>query len=297
MRSSIVTIAVALFSFYAAMTCFCEPAAAIETGTASCAGQKVTESDHTFSCHVPLGTCAPGGKCNPNDVGMCGVLNISGFFNKETMARVAVGSAGFYTIDFQYTSANDSPAKNWPELGWTCVHLNEFKSVPALPHATFFAPPAYSGPFKDIVNSKGYACIWAGVAGALTDLDTTVALTAGGSAFAQFRSPVTKIEADNDKSYALCTGYNLPSWSGWKYSLNSSKGYHATPLPIPLNESKFWCYMDGVITFWDLQNGGFPAPIHPAIKISSSGDYSIAGVSQVLDNFVGLSVNCLPLGQ
>jgi hypothetical protein len=296
MKPSIVTTAVALFTLYAAMSCFCEPAAAIETGSASCAGQKVTQSNDTYSCHVPLGTCSPGGKCNPNDWGMCGVLSLSGFFNKGTAARVAVGAGGFYTIDFQYTSANDSPAKHWPELDWTCVHLNEFKGVPALSDATFFAPPAYSGPQKDISNSKGYACIWAGVAGALTDTDLSVALSAGGSAIAQFRSPVTVIGADNDKSFAFCTGYKLASWPGWKYSINNSKGFHLAPAAIPLNKSTSWCYMDGVITSWDLQTGS-PAPIHPAIKISSSGDYSLAGVWDKLDNYVGLSVNCLPLAQ
>jgi hypothetical protein len=304
MRPSIVSAAVtALFSIFLTTSCFFGPAAAIEHGTVSCAGQKVTQGPNgTFGCQVPLGACPPGGKCsNPNDYAMCGVVSLSGFFNKQTVARIIVGSTGYYTVDLQYTSANDSAAKHWPELGQTCVFLNEFTSVPAISDAAYFPQAGYSGSPINISGSKGYACIWAGVSGGLTDLNSSP-YSAGGYAIAQFRSPWTVIGASNDMSYAFCTGYKTSGWSGWKYSLNHSAGYHYTPTTLTLNQRNYWCYMDGVMASWDLQNGSTapPGPIDPTINISSSGVYSFDGV---YDNFgkgggqVGLGINCIPLAQ
>jgi hypothetical protein len=302
MRPSIVSTAVvALFSFCLTMSCFCGAAAGMEHGTASCAGQKVTPGPNgTFNCQVPLPAHPPLGKGagNPNDWGMCGVLSLSGFFNSQTAAQIVVGSNGYYAVDLKYTSANDTAAKHWPELGWTCVFFREFTTVPAVSDATYFAQAGYSGPSPmNITGSKGYACIWAGVSGALTDIDSGAYQMAGGNAYAQFRSPVTVIEGYNDTSYAFCSGYKAAAWTGWKYLISRNMGDHTNPATYTLNESKYWCYMDGVIASWNLQIS-FPGPIQPAINISSSGDYSLAGI---YDNgggdFVGLSMNCLPLAQ
>jgi hypothetical protein len=306
MRTSTVTVFESLFFVCLTLSRFCGPAAAIEHNVATCAGEKITQGPNgTFGCQVPLPARPPGSKggAGPNEWGMCGVLSLSGFFNQGTAAQIVVGSNGYYAVDLKYTSANDTAAKHWPELGWTCVFLHEFTHVPGIMDASFFVPSAYSGGSStNISGSKGYACIWAGVSGGLTEIDKDVAYSAGGSAYAQFRSPLTAIGAFNDTSYAFCTGYKTSSWSGWKYSLNRSVGFHTAPQTLTLNKSNYWCYMDGVIASWDLQNGGtaFPGPIHPAINISSSGAYSFDGVWDNMAEapaYVGLSINCLPLAQ
>jgi hypothetical protein len=300
-RSSIVAAAVAaLFSFFLTMSCFWSPAAAIEHRTASCAGQKVTPgSNGTFNCQVPLPARPPGGKGagNPNDWGMCGVLSLSGFFNSQTAAQIVVGSNGYYAVDLKYTSANDTAAKHWPELGWTCVFFREFTTVPAVADAAYFAQAGYSGSPMNITGSKGHACIWAGVSGALTAIDSSAYQMAGGNSYAQFRSPLTVIEGYNDTSYAFCSGYKAAGWSGWKYLISRNMGDHTSPTTYTVNESKYWCYMDGVVASWNLQMSS-PEPIQPAINISSSGDYSLAGIyDKGGGDFVGLSMNCLPLVQ
>jgi hypothetical protein len=302
-RPSMVAAVAAFFCFCLSLSCFCGEAAAIEYNTASCAGQKVTEGPNgQMGCQVPLPARPPGGKgaSNPNDWGMCGVLSLSGFFNKGTEARIVVGTNGYYAVDLKYTSDNDTAAKHWPELGWTCVFFREFTGVPVISDATFFIPPGYSGGSSmNISGSKGNACIWAGVEGALTDVDKDMYASGGGDAYAQFRSPLTVIGAYNDTSYAFCSGYKGAGWSGWKYSLNRSVGFDYTPQTLTLNKSKYWCYMDGVRAYWDLENGAshFVGPIHPAINISSSGIYSLAGISNTGFDAVGLGINCLPLAQ
>lgn len=260
--------------------------AGITQRTVTCPEGKITRMKNGVGCVVPLPVSPPGGGAgsNPNDWGMCGVLGLSGTFHAASVARIIV-EGGHYAVEL--TGPTD---KAIPTLNITCVLFSDFKGVPPLSDAVYFAPASFNGGSGDsseiITGSAGKACIWAGLSG---DLTPAIPNHDGvsGDAWAKFFTSTTQMGSLYVTTYAFCSGYKAATWKGWKY-LNRAGGGYAMPgvvSPIGVNEAQQWCYMDRV-SVWDIPA---PAPISVSMTITSGGDYFMA--SSPAD--VWLGYNCL----
>ena len=104
------------------------------------------------------------GGADLDDLGLCGVLGLSGVFSdNKTLAQIIVQSNGYYGLNVNWADSNHNP----PIIYWTCVRLTDFTG---LPHPTDFGS---SGPYSIItltgrhfetrnLGETASACIWTG---------------------------------------------------------------------------------------------------------------------------------------
>jgi hypothetical protein len=185
--------------------------------------------------------------------------------------------------------------------GLVFLLFTDFKGAPPVSDATSSGPPFPSynggsvGGSTPISGSAGNACIWAGLFG---NLETKVPVEDNGAfgyAFAQYTGPETHIGSQNAWSYAICSGYSLASWKGWKYFVHGIAAYapgHVTSLA--LNKAENWCYMDRIQANLTYPEFSAVEPIDAGLTLSTSGDYSIFAKPA---GGVWMGFNCLPLEQ
>lgn len=165
------------------VTCLPELAAAFDHGTTPEEGGSNRGDIMTSDTPLPVGPGPGGGgpSINQDDYGMCGLLGLSGHFDPQTVARIQVGTSGYYEVHREWLPNNIAPV-----VDWTCIRLKDFMGpLPGPGRFTTKTPPPVTssgGPRTEVQLSSGTrnfgtACIWAGVAGALsavgTDQDNT----------------------------------------------------------------------------------------------------------------------------
>jgi hypothetical protein len=294
MRRFLITLVAAIFSLGLAFIFPFRTEAKVTTGKASCPEGKIKQMDGGVGCVIPLPVRPPGkdGGSNPNDWGMCGVLNMSADFGPPTVARIIVDPSGFYAVELIGFTA-----KVIPTLDWTCVLFSDFKGVPPPSDASSFTPPSFdggsAGGIKKIAGSTGNACIWAGLSGNLETINQAEG-GAFGLAYAQFEGPETAFRSQNVKTFAFCSSYTAASWKEWKYFLHGLTTSVPTHLSsIGHTDAQAWCYMDGIESH--LLTPPFSVgTIDAGLHLSSSGDYSINATPH---GGAWMSYNCLPLVQ
>jgi hypothetical protein len=232
---------------------------------------------------------------------MCGILGVSGEFGPDTVAEVVVDASGYYAAEV----LNNKPSLV-PKLDWTCVLFTDFKGVPPLSKLTSSGTPPYgwasNSSLKPISGSTGSACIWAGFSGNLENTTGTDNSELGFVA-APYQGPETSngVGATKASSYAFCSGYSSPLWTGWKHSSMGLK-WQGTPtltsVPIPKNKASDWCYLQGIELSLVYPNYSV-GPVTASLTLSSSGDYGkLAGaLPPNPPGGVGISYDCLPLTQ
>jgi len=98
---------------------------------------------------------------------MCGLLSLSGDFTSSTVTQI-IAVKGYYTLYRHWTSVLDGPV-----VGWTCVPFTASHGLPPNSDVEVFEPPTVSisgGAFtKTDIGSEADACVWAGVAGGLSE--------------------------------------------------------------------------------------------------------------------------------
>jgi hypothetical protein len=137
--------------------------AQVTSGTASCPEGTAEKIDDGVGCVTPLKVRPPGhgGGSNPNDWGMCGILNFSGVFSPVSRVRIIVDASGYYAA----LLVGATPA-TVPKMDWTYVFFKDFTRVPPDSDATSSGPPFPSynggsaGGSTPISGSPGNACIW-----------------------------------------------------------------------------------------------------------------------------------------
>jgi hypothetical protein len=303
MRRFLITLGATIFCFCLVFVFPSRTSAQVTHGTASCPEGKIVKTGNGVSCVLPLPVSTPGhgGGSNPNDWGMCGVLRISGAFGPPTEARIIVQPDGHYAVQLAAFQASVLPT-----LEWTCVLFKDFRGVPPVSDASFSGPPypSYNGGSAgngiNITGSAKNACIWAGLFGNLESYND--ANQGGfGYAYAQYDGPETKIGSQSVTSYAFCSGYSTPAWTGWKY-YHHGYSFYAPPshdISIGLTDAHYWCYADGIETRLLYPNYEL-GPISAGVNISSGGDYSISATPSPASASAGgvlVDFNCLPLEQ
>lgn len=153
-----------------ALTCPSERAAAQPLkGTVSGKGT-LDPGGQTMSSDTPLGwSPGPGHGTGPNNWAMCGLLSLAGDFDNSTVAQIVVRN-DIYMVHRQWTAS-----KSGPVVGWTCVRVAELKKVPPISNwAGASEPPPVTAPatgslVKKNIGDAQDACIWAGLAGGLSE--------------------------------------------------------------------------------------------------------------------------------
>jgi hypothetical protein len=301
-----------VFPLWLAMTFFSGSAAA--WGTQISADGKVTcDSNGLCSSDTPLGV-GPGpstseSPINPADQGMCGVLHLAGTFNNYTVAHIVVGADHYYHFDLQYKGTPK------PQVELTCVRFTEFTGLGPTPSWYPPAPITATGGARktDMLGSFGGtppsgspACIWAGLAGALSTTDRTSIY-----AFAQYDGSFTLASAQSApkstiESYAFCNV--TTNWTPYLNNavvpaLTNTKGLrYNVSFPPPgtvgfadnrILSNRWWCYMDGVGTApgsgtSDAETFSFAGL---AYLTSDTYDYNVGGGSTLWYNCIGLDQN------
>ena len=202
---------------------------------------------------------APGGggaPVNPADYGMCGLLHMSGTFNASTSVRVVVESDGYYGVERTWSETNPAGA---PKVVWTCVLFTDFTGL-AYEYVNVLSTSAETltaksgGKATNMVGPSD-ACIWAGLAGALSSSDRTEV-----SVSAQFDGNYTFQSAQPAPKSTLETYSFCSSIEGWAFApfLNNvvvpglgDTGGMAFKVAFPavgtpgILSKRWWCYMDG----------------------------------------------------
>jgi hypothetical protein len=288
-----------------------ERVGAFTTGTVSGdSGKPVPGKHNVVSSDTPLpagpGPGGPGAKIPPNDYGLCGLLGLSGNFGNATVARIAVGSNGYYEIHREWESGTQPPT-----VDWTCVRLTEFKG--AMPSNSLFRtdgphPLTSNGALVENKlwtgsNSYGNACPWAGVAGNLSASHTDQELRSVAVHDENgYPTGITYEDAQGAKgvtisAFAFCSWFkpSVFTWSFYKNSPDLGDGF-ANHFFLQVRPKEFWCYMQGVATGGPDGGGSFTARL--GIDKSPPAPYDAGGPIYFEDvDMAGLYWNCLPLDQ
>lgn len=292
-----------IFLLFLAFTFFSEHAAAypytktVKPGTGKTTYNPQTNTT-TSNYPLPYGP-APGpghgATINPNDYAMCGVLNLSGDFDENTVAEVVV-IGDHFNVQRTWTGKNKSGG---PTLVVTCALFKDFTGVPPVSDAGTFLPPTVvpsTGGVegKVLVGGATQACIWAGVSGALTQKNKSAAYvyaqyysSTGGSTVVVAQS--AQGAAGKLSTYSFCNGYSGSGTLSWKYYQDgnmgeSSLGGTLIPPPPKIAIKLNWCYLDGI--------GAQASSVNAGLGLSSIGDYTFEAASGSTFWF-----NCLPLKQ
>jgi hypothetical protein len=244
---------------------------------------------------------------------MCGVLGLSGHFDPQTVARIQVGANGFYEIHIERLVSSPAPVVNW-----TCIHLKEFSGPLPAPakFATKEPPPVTTngGPRSEVKLSSGSrqfgtACIWAGVAGALsarrTDQDNISYAIYDESAGAY--PGVTWEGAQASKgniitTFVFCNEFPGTDfiWDFYKTTSNFPYGdgqaFHAFLQVRPKDQ---WCYMQGVAAVGTDGHSTFNAALgidnNPPPPWDAGGPIYYEDIDS--GGNAGLYWNCMPIKQ
>jgi hypothetical protein len=299
MRPFLIFRVAAIFAFFLAFISPVRTAANVTSEKVSCPEGKIKRIGNAVGCIIPLKVRPPGhgGGANPNDAGMCGVLNVSANFGTQTVARIIVDSSGYYAVELLAATT-----KFIPILNVTCVLFSDFKGVPPDSEGISTGPPypqyngGSAGGSENIKGSALNACIWAGLSGNLqTPNMNQVGGTDGafGNAFARFIGSENAIGSQNVISYAFCSGYTSASWKGWNYVTNKSDlSTFAHVTPLSFTDANDWCYMDGIEAH--LLYPTYSVGVINAGLSLSGGKYSVFATPA---GGVLVEFNCLPLQQ
>jgi hypothetical protein len=148
-----------------------EKAHAAEYGRTSEPGRPTDRDTMTSDTRLPAGPGPGSGgpSIDPKDYGLCGLFGLFGIFESKSVARIVVGSDGYYAVHREWAIGNPEP----PVVEWTCARLNEFGAQKLPPNSAFAmeqlslmtsgGPPTIT---STVTDTK--ACIWAGVVGPLS---------------------------------------------------------------------------------------------------------------------------------
>jgi hypothetical protein len=250
-------ISVCLFS-----TCLSEQAAA-KIIPITGPGKKIPGTD-LMGTDTNLGFGPPGPGHGHIKPAICGLLGLSGIFDNASVVRIEVKN-DYYHLVRLWSEAHKSQPAYWVGAVINCVPFNntQFKNLPPRSDWRVFpAPPAPSsggGIGTDIsIPGSGtqYACIWAGVAGGLSEVP------AGQGVANVVSTKVNSITTDSDvyaqstaisnlTSYAWCTGFISPfKWnyyySGLVWPASDASGILPGGLYPPISSNEYYCYIAGV---------------------------------------------------
>jgi hypothetical protein len=305
-----ISMARAIIPLCLAFTCVSAWAGTPMTGYSSDQGTSMGDR-MSYTEQLPVGPAprGPKGGINENDLGLCGVLGLSGVFSdNETLAQIIVQTNGYYGLNVNWADSNHRP----PIIEWTCVRLTDFTG---LPHLSDFAG---SAPLPLTVNGSHFttrnigdltdACIWTGLKGAFSEAPHDF-LFVGAGLKGSFASPddnelaVASAAGLTLSTYTVCSTFDVKGFS-WNYYPSSpleggqcSLGSVSVPLPCeastgpsPVLADEYWCSISGIYGQGPASDQGAgvePLSVKLGIDIDPATGASIYEATVINSNAIG----------